>query len=96
MALYGETLETRSKRYCEGGSGEPDDMPPHPRQDLELEVLFSAAGFYIGSQCPFCGPFTRDSDYFASRSEAEVALASLNFGRKFVWQDGPPVPGDDR
>ena len=87
MALYGETLETGAGPYCEGGSGEdPEDLPPHERHYLTIEVLFSAAGFYVGSQCPFCGPYTRESGYFATRDEATQAMQSLEYGRKFTLQ----------
>ena len=41
--------------------------------DLEPEVLYSAAGFYVGTKCK-CGPYTRESTYFATRGEAEEEL----------------------
>lgn len=41
--------------------------------DLVPEVLYSAAGFYIGTKCK-CGPSSRESAYFATRGEAEEEL----------------------
>lgn len=44
------------------------------RPDLELQVLESAAGFYIGTFSEN-GPYTRESqEYFLTRSRAEGAL----------------------
>jgi hypothetical protein len=37
------------------------------------QVLCSAAGYYIGTEC-HCGPYSRESGYFASREEAEMIL----------------------
>ena len=36
---------------------------------LHLQVLQSAAGWYIGSHCK-CGPYSRESGYFGSGIEA--------------------------
>lgn len=48
----------------------------HGRPDLELEVLQSAAGFYIGTFSEE-GPFTRESaEYFRKKESAEQALAT--------------------
>ncbi|MFZ2489849.1 MAG: hypothetical protein WA208_00055 [Thermoanaerobaculia bacterium] len=41
---------------------------------LELEVL-QAARFYVGTMCA-CGPYSRESGYFETRAEAELALAA--------------------
>nr|WP_286197759.1 hypothetical protein [Variovorax boronicumulans] len=47
------------------------------RSDLELQVLQSAAGFYIGTFCREDGPFTRESvEYFPTRLSADAALSS--------------------
>lgn len=40
---------------------------------LQLEVLRSNAGYYIGSQCE-CGPYSRESGYFRTREEAQHLL----------------------
>ncbi|PJG65166.1 hypothetical protein [Acinetobacter seifertii] len=45
--------------------------------DLKLEVLKSAAGFYIGTfdyDSENYGPVSRVSEYFKTREEAEHAL----------------------
>lgn len=41
---------------------------------LPFKVLSSAAGYYIGTFCNCCGPYSRDSGYFATKEEAEAAL----------------------
>ena len=48
---------------------------------LDIQVLCSAAGYYIGFLCPECGPYSRESGYFRSREEAEKALNSGIYGR---------------
>lgn len=40
---------------------------------LKLEVLHSAAGYYIGTQCK-CGPYSRESGYYPKREMAQKAL----------------------
>jgi len=40
---------------------------------LELEVLKSAAGYYLGSWCE-CGPHSRESGYYSSEAFAGLAL----------------------
>lgn len=46
----------------------------------KFEVLQSPAGYYIGTQCK-CGPYSRESDYYKKRGDAEAALSSGGFGR---------------
>jgi hypothetical protein len=60
-------------------SGAPDICPDCGTK-LSLQVLRSAAGFYIGTQCD-CGPYSRESDYFESRDSAETSLRTGDFGR---------------
>jgi hypothetical protein len=67
MALLGETGH--------GGSSCPDC-----KEELPLQVLRSAAGYYIGTFCN-CGPYSRESGYYETRKQAEQALTSHNFGR---------------
>ena len=62
MAVPGETLATGASPVC-----------PHCGTVVRLEVLQSAAGYYIGTQCR-CGPYTRESGYYVSYEEARVAL----------------------
>lgn len=40
---------------------------------LELRVLHSAAGYYLGTAC-HCGPYSRESCYYPSKEVAEYAL----------------------
>ena len=40
---------------------------------LVLQVCRSAAGYYLGTYCD-CGPYSRESEYFDTREEAEAAL----------------------
>ncbi|MDR2788127.1 MAG: hypothetical protein LBD06_07180 [Candidatus Accumulibacter sp.] len=42
--------------------------------ELPLEVLESAAGFYIGTFHPKEGPFSRESEYFPTEEAAREAL----------------------
>ena len=49
--------------------------------NLTIQVLSSAAGYYIGFFCPECGPYSRESGYYRSRDEAETALDLGGFGR---------------
>jgi hypothetical protein len=44
-------------------------------EDLKIEVLSSAAGYYIGQLEPCGAPFSRLSGYFKKLKEAEQALA---------------------
>ena len=48
---------------------------------LTIQVLCSAAGYYIGFFCPECGPYSRESGYFHSRDEAETVLDLGDFDR---------------
>lgn len=47
---------------------------------LELRVLRSFAGYYVGYMCDNCGPYSRESGYYHTHEEAEVELlkAKLN------------------
>ena len=60
-------------------SGAPSACPDCAAQ-LQLEVLQSAAGFYIGTRCN-CGPYSRESGYFKSRDLASATLLGNHFGR---------------
>lgn len=46
---------------------------PDCGQVLFLQVLQSAAGYYIGTFCD-CGPYSRESDYFYTQESAEAEL----------------------
>jgi len=45
---------------------------------LDLQVLQSGAGYYIGTFCN-CGPYSRESDYFRNYSDTEAELR--------IWQE---------
>lgn len=54
------------------------------KKPLKTEVLKSNAGFYLGTWCDNCGPYARESSYFATRAQAESTLR--------VWQDSGEKP----
>ena len=41
---------------------------------LPLKVCQSNAGYYIGYNCPNCGPYSRESGYFSLQAAAEAYL----------------------
>lgn len=49
-------------------------------QELKLEVLSSAAGYYLGYFCPSCGPYSRETGYYANRADAKAELALSGAG----------------
>ncbi|MBK7656701.1 MAG: hypothetical protein IPJ18_18365 [Betaproteobacteria bacterium] len=53
---------------------------------LPLQVLQSAAGFYIGTQDPESGPCSRESnEYFRTREKAQTAFENNQ------WTERVPV-----
>jgi hypothetical protein len=69
MTLPGETIATGASDTC-----------PDCGKKLELEVLQSAAGYYIGTEC-CCGPYSRESGYYKTCKIAQTALDNNTFGR---------------
>lgn len=68
MALLGETVgEVNTRCVC--------------GETLEIKVLRSAAGYYIGFFCDKCGPYSRESGYYPNRETAERMLHLSYFGR---------------
>ena len=65
MAFPGETLHKMEHR-CESCGDE-----------MTLDVQQSAAGFYLGFSCD-CGPYSRETGYFATCEEASAVLVSGN------------------
>lgn len=57
-----------------GNEGNPPEACEDCGELLVSEVLSSPAGYYIGVQCN-CGPYSRESDYFASWEDAHAELA---------------------
>ena len=66
----GETIWSGAPKTCPTCGATP-----------ELEVLRSAAGFYIGTQCR-CGPYSRESLYYAIHSVAVAALCRGDWARR--------------
>lgn len=67
--LYGETIATGASAVCCG-------------VEMELRVLRSAAGYYIGTRCNECGsPNSRDSGYYSKQEDATKALKNELYTR---------------
>ena len=45
-------------------------------EPMKLQVLKSQAGHYIGRACGECGPYSIESCYYSTRSEAQTDLDS--------------------
>jgi hypothetical protein len=60
--LPGETIHSGAKLTCDVCGVTP-----------KLEVCRSAAGYYIGTYCN-CGPYTRESHYYQTEFQAQIAL----------------------
>jgi len=66
--LPSETIASGASNVCCG-------------KTLKNEVCQSAAGYYIGTKCHYCGPYSRESDYYKTYEAAEAALKFGNFER---------------
>jgi hypothetical protein len=53
--------------------GDAPTVCPECGVDVVLQVCRSAAGWYVGTVC-VCGPYSRESGYYADRGGAERAL----------------------
>ncbi len=52
-------------------------------EDQPLQVLHSAAGWYIGAACERRGPLSRDSDeYYPSEAAAQEALTNQSWTQR--------------
>jgi uncharacterized Zn finger protein len=49
--------------------------------ELPAKVLKSGAGYYIGTFCPNCGPYSRESGYYPNLVAAQEALRNDTFFR---------------
>lgn len=67
--LPGETVASGAPSTC-----------PDCKKSLKEEVLYSMAGYYIGTFCD-CGPYSRESGYFRKKEEAEKALELEDYSR---------------
>lgn len=58
--------------------GECKGIKPYQRCEcklmMNLSVLQSAAGYYLGFWCNDCGPYSRETEYYATKEEAEHDL----------------------
>lgn len=61
------------------GNGAPKSCPDCGVR-LEPEVLWTPAGYYIGTRCK-CGPYSRESEYFKKSEDAHSVLNGLIYGR---------------
>ena len=50
-------------------------------EELLIRVCRSNAGYYVGFFCDECGPYSRESGYYATSAAAQAALDSGNYGR---------------
>ena len=57
-------------------------MKEHKCRNMPLQVCRSAAGYYIGRWCPECGPYSRDSGYYRTPEEAQIALDTKDYWRE--------------
>jgi hypothetical protein len=48
---------------------------------LRMQVLHSGAGYYVGTWCPNCGPYSRESGYYRTKEEAYKALLNNTYSR---------------
>jgi len=70
MVISGETIMT-------GGNGGKFGT----RGVSELRVMFSGGGYYLGTETTEGSPYSRETCYFGSESEAETALADWKQGK---------------
>lgn len=48
---------------------------------LPAKVLRSGAGYYIGTFCDCCGPYSRESGYYPTKDAAKAALEDGTYWR---------------
>jgi hypothetical protein len=66
MALPGETIAS--------GAPHPNGCCPDCGLEMPIKVCMSAAGYYIGTFCDQCGPYSRESGYYRTHKLAEADL----------------------
>ena len=71
MTLPGETIATGAPAKCDKALCENHGP----------QLLVSAAGYYIGYSCRLCGPYSRESGYYAQRAEAQAAMDRDEYSR---------------
>lgn len=55
-------------------------------EEMELEVLKSAAGNYLGYFCPNCGPYSRETVYFPNHKAAKEQLQLIQAGLTSAYE----------
>jgi len=76
MAMDGETIILGADRSCKRCGMVFAEIGI--KLNINFQVMFSAAGYFIGTQCS-CGPNSRESSYFKSRELAMTALDTGNW-----------------
>ena len=62
--------------------------------EMPIRVCISGAGPYLGHTCPQCGPYSRETGYYASMAEARRNLQIAKAGgtpaklRKVIYMGG--------
>lgn len=54
---------------------------PDCHEEMPIIVLRSGAGHYIGTSCPNCGPYSRESGYYPNLETAQKALEQGAYAR---------------
>jgi hypothetical protein len=67
--IAGETIASGASPHCDCGTL------------MVNAVQRSAAGYFIGTFCGQCGPYSRESGYYSTAEEAQADLDSGDFGR---------------
>jgi len=70
MVLPRETIKLGASPQC-----------PDCKIHVDLAICHSPAGFYIGTYCN-CGPYSRESGYYKTESEAQKALDKGDYHRQ--------------
>ena len=70
----------------QGEVGHGNSNCPDCGEFLPLKVLSTPAGYYVGTFCGHCGPYSRESGYYRKVEEAQAALDSGEFGRSTEYK----------
>lgn len=73
MALPGETITGKNGTY--------DSTCSVCGKFLPLKICRSNAGYYVGTWCDLCGPYSRESGHYHTKEEAAASLKTGNFRR---------------
>ena len=83
-------IEVRHHEACDNVADHPDGKP----FPMELEILQSSAGYYLGTECDYCGPYGRESGYFRTYEEALAAKQEWDAGNKVGARDTDFLQGE--